>query len=348
MKKHILILGLLCAPILTSCASQDDVRKMQYQLRAMNQKMSSIQKDTDIQLQKNNAQSATKIEQLEQEISILQNKLEATNEVNRRLSSKNNDLESNITNIAQSESSKRKQAIDQLREEQLAKEAELEAMRQKLHDQQAKLTAIQKARLRDAERKAILAQREADKAKAKTRSAQSQGVIRIGAEQKKVFKKNSKVTIKTVAPVVKTKKPEVVTKQHVPTVSSHSNLSDKDLLALAMQEYQKTRYASALEKFKTLEDSNDKDIVVQSYYYQAQALSKTGKEDDAMYCYNEITRRFPRDPLASKSMLEQAYYFNTINEDQTVQVLCESIIEKFPNSAEANSARQLLKTVNVE
>ncbi len=325
---------------------------MQYQMRAMNQKMAHMQQENESQIQKNSAQYSSKIDQLEQEVGILQNQLEATNEINNRLSDKNSSLETNITTIANNESVQRKAAISEIKQQQLAKETELEAMRQKLIDQQDKLAAIQQARIRDAERKAKEAKLVADKAKEKSNQARRQGIIKIEAEEKKIIKKSSaskpKPVIKekpTAQPVVAQKPKTKPVNEPVASEPQNIDLSEQEQLSQAIKEFDKSRYQSALDKLALIENSKDENIVVKRTFYEAKSHAKLGNTSLAMYSYNEITRRFPSHPTASKAMLEQAYYFNSINQTQTVQVLCEGLIKKFPNSPEATSAKELLKNV---
>ena len=64
--------------LLTQCASQDDVRDLQYQLRAVNQKVEDVRNNAVDQMQKRQASSVSKIDQVEGETLRIRSTIEET------------------------------------------------------------------------------------------------------------------------------------------------------------------------------------------------------------------------------------------------------------------------------
>ena len=62
--------------LLTQCASQDEVQNLQYQLRAVNQKLEDVKSNTVNQMQKRQASSVSKIDQVEDETLKIRSSLE--------------------------------------------------------------------------------------------------------------------------------------------------------------------------------------------------------------------------------------------------------------------------------
>ena len=180
MKKLILNLSVILAisPFLVHCASQNEVRDLQYQLRIVNKKLEDMKSNTVGMIQKRQADSSGQMSQLEQEIMTLKSQLGETNQLNSQLKEKNAELESAFTNYTQQESVKRDETLQRIEEEQKAKEAKLAELSEKVKVQQESVQAIQDARVREAERRAREAKLAADKAKAKNAGCRQRSGLR--------------------------------------------------------------------------------------------------------------------------------------------------------------------------
>ena len=62
--------------LLTQCATQDELRSLQFQLRAMNQKLENVKSTTVNQMQRRQANSVTKLDQVENETLRLRSSLQ--------------------------------------------------------------------------------------------------------------------------------------------------------------------------------------------------------------------------------------------------------------------------------
>ncbi len=180
MKKLIRNLSVILAisPFLVHCASQNEVRDLQYQLRIVNKKLEDMKSNTVGMIQKRQADSSGQMSQLEQEIMTLKSQLGETNQLNSQLKEKNAELESAFTNYTQQESVKRDETLQRIEEEQKAKEAKLAELSEKVKVQQESVQAIQDARVREAERRAREAKLAADKAKAKNPGCRQRSRLR--------------------------------------------------------------------------------------------------------------------------------------------------------------------------
>jgi len=146
--RNILLLLVIC-PFLVQCASQDEVNRLNYQLRVVNKKLDDMKTDTVGDMQKRQAASSDQMDQLQNEIMTLRGQLEETSHHNRALTEQNKELESSFKSFS-SKSAEEKEAV--LKQQQ-AKEAKLAELSEKLAAQQENLKTMQTARVKDAEGK---------------------------------------------------------------------------------------------------------------------------------------------------------------------------------------------------
>lgn len=62
--------------LLTQCATQDEVQNLQHQLRAVNQKLEDVKSNTVGQMQKKQASSVSKLDQVEDETQRIKSSIE--------------------------------------------------------------------------------------------------------------------------------------------------------------------------------------------------------------------------------------------------------------------------------
>ena len=176
MKKTVVNFLLLASfsPFLVQCASQTEIEDLRYQLRIVNKKVEDIKGNTVDQLQKRQASASGQMDQVEQDILLLKSQLEETYHLNQRLKEQNKELEATISNVVQTEASKREEALRNIEETQRENEQKLTAeLNEKLRQQQESVKAIQEARIKEAERRAKDAALAAQLAKTRSSSASS-------------------------------------------------------------------------------------------------------------------------------------------------------------------------------
>lgn len=351
MKKKLLATALILSflPLLSNCASQEEVQSLRYQLRVMNNKIAQMKNDTNEQIQQRSASSELQIDQLDQEIMVLKHQLEETNEINRRLKENNDSLSENISSVAQQESVKREEAIRVLKQEQAEKEATLAKLHQELAIQQEKVAAIQQARLKDAERKAKDAQIQAKAATTRSQALSSGKPILIKAQNLKLIK-DRPVAKTTVAPKSKPKK-QVATKQKQPSQtakpvanSSPNVATEAELIARAKAAFDSQKYNEAYDMYDTMSKAKySQNTTITAMYMMGESRFKQNDYDSAVVKYQDVIRKFPTNKLAASSLYKQALSFAYLKEKETAQMLYKKVIEKYPNSPEASDAATMIK-----
>ncbi len=345
MKKRLLsfVLILSVSPFLTNCATQEEVTNLRYQLRVMNSQLSKMKADTNQQMQQRDAQAELRKDQLEQEIMVLKNQLEETNEANRRLREQNQSLSNNISTVARQEAIKREKAIRQLKEEQAAKEARLN---KQLAIQEEKVAAIQQARLRDAERKAKEAKAAARAAKQRSQNLAHGKMTLIKAKKLKVkkagstsIKKSTRGKSPAANPPTKTiKKPAQATTQ----TKTNSQAATKDeLLRQAKTAFTAKEYNKSYAIYEKLSKARyDQETTINSLYMMGESRFQQKDYDSAVVRYQDVIRKYPSHSLAASSLYKQALSFDYLKEKETAQMLYKKVIEKYSTSPEASQAKQ--------
>lgn len=336
MRKKISVLAmLLTAPLLTQCASQDQVNQLEYQLRVVNNKLLEMETNTVDQIQKRQAASSGKMDQLQGEILTLKSQLEETGHLNRRLKEQNKDLESQFKNYTQIEAQKREEELLRVQEEQRRKEQELHELNEKLRIQQENVKAIQQARVRDAERRAESAKRAAALAKKKAAAASNSGrTIYIKADKKKVKHKVSSVTTSATKPVdIKSTKAVSQTAKN----NSQSPFTRADSL------YKKGDYKNAYPIYKKLvETSSDINESTTARFMMGECLFNQQQHDQAILQYQKIISLNSGHPKAPLALLRQGQSFEKTKDRETAKLIYKKLLSSYPTSTEATSAQERL------
>ncbi|CAG37142.1 tetratricopeptide repeat protein [Desulfotalea psychrophila] len=344
MKKKLLTMALCLglAPLLSQCASQEEVQTLHYQLRVMNQKIENIKTESQRLTQKNQAASNSQLEQLDQEIMMLKNQLKATNEINNRLKQQNKDFEKNFSALTRQEAKKREKAIGQLRQDQEVKEKQLDFLKKKIAEQQDNVHAIQQARLRDAKRKAANAKNKADIRREQRKNiAQTGKSGYIKAETKKVMKpvKDSSFALREPS-----KRQQKVTSQQK-TVAPDKVIAPTGaiLIAKANTIFKENRLADAYTMFEEISQSNyDSKITAEALYMMGECRFYQKDYEDAVVRYQDLIRQYPDTPLSASSLLRQGNSFAKSLDKETSKMIYKKVIEKYPDSSQAIAATKEL------
>jgi tol-pal system protein YbgF len=351
MKKTLINFALVCAcsPFLIQCASQADIDDLRYQLRIVNKKLEDMKSTTVGQLQKRQAASSGKMDQLEREILELQSQLEETSHINRRLREHNKELEESISTVAMTEEAKRAELLKAIEEKQKEKERRLNELNEQIRIQNEHLKAIQQARIRDAELKAQAAARAAAAARAKALAASNAGLRKsrgkhILAEKRKVKytvpvtsrKKNSSQSVKKKTPTGSLAKtpPDNKVKQ-VKTAVDNS-------FATAMNLYNNNKFSKACSAFERIAENGPVQQRVESRFMLGECLLKQKEYDKAIMQYQKIISQNSNHAKAPAAMLKQALVFEKISDKTTAKVIYKKILKEYGSSPEAESARKRL------
>ncbi len=360
MKKfviNILFIGAV-VPFLVQCASQNDVEELRYQLRIVNKKIEDM-KSTTVPLQKKQAAASGQMDQFEKEILELKGQLDETHHINQKLKDQNKELESSISNVAQTEAAKREEAMRRFEEAQRDKEAKLV---EKMNQQQESVKAIQEARLKEAERKAKETALMAELAKKKTQNS-SPAVQHEGSSSKQVpvDKKKEK---KDAATNETTEGTETVTKQAAPTTvkdKSAQPTATKEKSSLTTQPtpaamgepadsnmkkaqklFEKNSYAEALPIFEQIAGNSSSSDAVEARYMMGECLFNQKEYDKAIMQYQKIISQSSGHDKAPSAMLKQGMAFEKLADKETAKVIYKKLLKKHGSSREASTAQERL------
>lgn len=361
------LLAIAVAPLLSNCASQDEVKRLQYQLHIVNKRLEDMKSTTVGDIQRRQAASSSQIDQLEREILSLKSQLEETSHQNTLLKEQNVNLEQNISAIAREESEKREEALQRIKQEQAEKEALIVELNEKLRIQEENLQAIQDARVRDAERRAKEARMKAEAAKARTRAASSSlqnssgGVLSITADKKKqVYQTASSTPIKISSkssPKVETtvaKQPDTpaMTAESAAPVSSAKVSAPKAVessqspLQAAQSLFDRQQYSKAYNEFSKLaSSSSSQDTVVDANFMMGECLFAQKEYDKAILQYQKIISQHSSHPKAAAATLKQAMAFELLADNETAKMIYKKIITHYGSSPEAGIAQDKLKNL---
>jgi tol-pal system protein YbgF len=372
MKKLILNLSVVLAfsPFLVHCASQNEVRDLQYQLRIVNKKLEDMKSNTVGMIQKRQADSSGQMSQLEQEIMTLKSQLGETNQLNSQLKDKNAELESAFTNYTQQESAKRDETMQRIEEEQRAKEAKLAELSEKVKAQQESVQAIQDARVREAERRAREAKLAADKAKARTQAAGSAlasgsaGVVKIGASQQKKVLPSNASTEPSSSPAmtasISAPTPSAVAESSPPPSPEKTEIAPSPApaaipppaappadqgggLAEAKNLYNGGKYQQAFTLYEQyIRDNPSGSEAMDARYMMGECLFQQKEFDQAILQYQKIIAQQAKHPKAASAMLRQAMAFEKLSDNETAKIIYQKILSSYGSSPEAAQAQEKL------
>lgn len=368
-----LLIAAAIAPMLTSCASQDEVQRLRYQLHTVNKKLAEMENSTVGDIQKQQAASSNQMEMMEREILVLKGQLEETNMQNRLLQEQNQALQSNVGNIAKEEAQRREEALQQIAEEQRKKEALIVELNEKLKAQEESLQAIQDARVRDAERRAQEAKSKADAAKARALAASAgtvpTDVVSIRSEQNKRLVSDSapQVTAQQSAPEVQsaarrieqpesTPKPSVATTAPTPApqpepaqkqpVEEPKTAPAVSGLESAKQLFAQNQYDKAYNEFEKVASANPtSEDGVTAGYMMGECLYAQKEYDKAILQYQKIISQNSTHPKAASATLKQGMAFERLADAETAKMIYKKLVNHYGSAPEAKIAQEKLDSL---
>jgi tol-pal system protein YbgF len=342
-------------PFLVQCASQDEVRTLSYQLRAVNKKLEDMQANTVGEMQKKQASSSGQLTEMQQEILALKSELEATAVNNRQLQEKNKGLENSLHEIVNKQSSETDIKITQLNEQ--------------LKQQQDSVATLQSARTQEAERKASAAADAAEAAKLKVKTAGSNpGITHVQAERKKQIKGQPPTSAKqetsnppsTAHPPAPATEPvsadEAITTPAAPTPKPVSKKEPEqsttaaaptdELFNQAQKKYDAGNYQNAYETFESSINKNASGAnAIQARYMMGECLYQQKEYDQAILQYQKIISSQPKHPKTPAALLKQAMAFEQLSDKDTAKILYQKIISSYGSSPEAQQAKSKLSSL---
>jgi tol-pal system protein YbgF len=318
----------VCAILLLSqCASQDDVRKLNQQIRAVNQKVDNLNTSTVTQMRQRQASSVNQLDQLSDEIIRLRSLLEE----NRH----SNDLE-------------RTQLNDRIVILQTALEERLTANEQKMltHKQQVAqistgMENIQQARIKAAEQRANEAARRAEQARQRT------VVVAAGSSARfvKLFPAGKKIRVGTgrvlatwaTEQIVKSASAVSAESKPLQTVTAPVSSSP---FAQAMEKFNNKKYKQAYQAFESILVDNPRGKEsARILFYMGESLYRQGEYDLAILDYQKVISNHPKDSHTPAALLKQGMSFEKLTDNETAKIIYRKLIKDHPGTPEAEKAR---------
>ncbi|MEA3466801.1 MAG: tetratricopeptide repeat protein [Thermodesulfobacteriota bacterium] len=343
MKKHYFTSLILISimPFLTQCASQQEVDTLKHHVRIINKKLDDMKENTVGQMQQRQASSSGQLDQLQNDILQLNSTLDENQHMNRMLQEQNKELQLEVQNL----STEQEKTLN-------TKLAELDT---KIATQKESLTAIQQARVQDAERRSKAAKKAADDAMRKAQQAslakttsRSSGSVHLRPTAKKVIfsppPRSSTVKANTTAPPTRTS--TKVSKPAAPVVATPAVVESVDTLGKAQQKYRDGKYKEAFSLFEeNASRKGSNKTAITSRYMMGECLFKQGHYDQAIIQYQQIISNYPGNPQAAKALLRQGEAFEQLSDNETARIIYKKITTSYSSSPEAETAKKRISSL---
>jgi TolA-binding protein len=107
-----------------------------------------------------------------------------------------------------------------------------------------------------------------------------------------------------------------------------------------------SRYPGGAVKLQELQHKFPKsELSEPAEYFCANALYESGKYDQSILQFNDLTMRFPNGRYATASLLREAQAFMKINDRIDARLTLQKLIGDHPNSPETPQARSMMQTL---
>ena len=349
MKKRLLtcIAFIAITPLLTQCASQNDVNQLNYQLRVVNKKIEDMKLGTVDKMQERQAVSSSQIEELRSEILKLRGQLEEMAHYNRQLTEQNKELELSQQENSQQLKEKLEKERSQLQIQNQEMQTKLAQQESELARQQEMLKTIQEARVREAKLKAEAAAREAERSRARANASNTaientkdNGVTIISpTKTKNVFTASAEAVESSAA--VKD------TAVSPPSTAPSQGQSTTDGLTAADKAYSDGNFKQAYslyEEYARQNTSGDKSITAQ--FMMGECLFYQNEYDQAILQYQKIISAYQEHPRAASALLKQGMAFEKLSDIETAKIIYKKIATSYASSPEAATARERSSALN--
>lgn len=327
--------------LLCQCATQDDVRKLNYQVRAVNQKVEDVKNTTVDKMQKRQANSLSKIDQVDQELLRLNSLIEENSHIGTQYREQN---------------SKNLEALQAANDERFtANEQKITELEQQVQQLAASLESMQQARIRAAEERAREAARKAEQARKRTVAAAStpSELVRVTPSAKKVQVGTGKVV--SAAPVAGPAQ-ETKQKSSAPPASDRSTDSSVQTVAAtdtasdpfdrAMEKFKSKKYKEAYHDFEQVLANNPKgEKAAQTLFYMGESLYSQGEYDLAILDYQKVISNHGKDSHTPAALLKQGMSFEKLTDNETAKIIYKKLINEYSGSSEATTAEERLKNL---
>ena len=323
--------------LLSQCATQDEVRKLNYQIRTVNQKVEEVKSSTANQMQKGQASSVNRIDAMSSETQQLRALVDESGQKSSQL------REQTTQDLATLVST-----VEQMRMENEQRFKSLEA---RIDQMAGSLDRVQKARVEAAEQRARQAARRAEEARQRTvvaAAASSSRLVTLKPAAKKVRIGSGTVVSaaqssksSAVVPARPASKPAA--EKQVVVAAPVAPAAGTDLFSQGMDNFKAGKYKEANKIFEQVLASNPKGAkAAQTLFYMGECLFNQGEYDLAILDYQKVISNHPQDSHTPAALLKQGMSFEKLTDHETAKIIYKKLIAEHSNSSEAGLAEKRL------
>lgn len=310
--------------LLCQCATQDDVRDLSYQIRAVNKKVEDVQNSAVDQIQKRQASSVNRIDTIQNDFMQLQSKVEET------------DHQQQLTN------EKFKEDLAGLRElidrSLTENEQRLQVLQQRIDQLEGNIDRMAETRIREAEQRAREAALRAEEARRRTVVAAEAGggTVKVAPEaRKKKIDSSKKIEAAATQP-----EPETTAVETAPEKEAGAG---SDLFDQGKAYYNSNQYTEAYKAFEQyLAQNPPNDRAADTLFYMGESLYARGEYDLAILDYQKVISNHAKHQRTPTALLKQGMSFEKLTDLETAKIIYKKLIAEYPDSAEAATAEEQL------
>ena len=338
LMRNIILAG-FCVFLLSSCASQDEIRKLNYQIRAVNQKLEDVKSNTVNKMQKRQASSVNKIDAMASEAEQL-----------RALIEESEHKSGMLRETTKQDLASLKGVVDQMR---VDNEQRIQTLETKIDQMAGVLERMQNARVRAAEQRAKEAARRAEEAKRRTITAAATipaagSFVVVQPSGKKIRINSGSVVRDTSSSTHSSTSSQVEqqpTSDPVETVSDTPNASS-DPFDQGMASFKAGQFKKAYETFEQVLSGNPQGpSAAQTQFYMGECLYNQGEFDLAILDYQKVISNHAQDSHTPSALLKQGMSFEKLTDHETAKIIFNKLIADYPVSSEAGLAKKRLQNL---
>jgi len=297
----------------------------------VNQKVEDVRSATVDQMQKRQASSVSRIDEVQNEVLQLRAVIEE------------NAHQESLSREQSKESVASLQAM--IERIQAENNARLKMLEDRVNQLERNLDKVSEARIREAENRAKEAARRAEEARKRTVVAAAgpgSEYVSIKPEGRKVAVDGSKKVV--AAPPETTASPAPPTPSFTPEPAPPTTGGDQ--FSIAMDMYKNKRYAEAYKGFEQVLSQNPKgDEAAETLFYMGESLFARGEYDLAILDYQKVISNHANHPRTPTALLKQGMSFEKLTDHETAKIIYKKLISEYPDSAEAATAEQQLQSL---
>jgi tol-pal system protein YbgF len=121
--------------------------------------------------------------------------------------------------------------------------------------------------------------------------------------------------------------------------------SSRHLYDRVMEEYKHRDYAAALAGFRFfLELHGQSSLAANAQYFVAECQYRLGRYKEALKSYYHVVSYYPLSPRLAASTLRIGQTYTRLKDQEKAHMMYERVVDQYPESAEAETARKVLDT----